>query len=188
MSTTDLDNDTGTSTGTDTGTHAGNPTGRSGRLSAATGRVRETAGAARGRAGEAYSAARERTSALYGSARERASSAYQNTREGAARAGRRTADEIDANPVGALVAGLAIGALAAALMPRTRREAETFGKLGSRINETAREAARAAREAGRGKLEELGLNADNAKQKLSEVASTTASAAAQRVKGSQPAQ
>ena len=177
MTTTNFDNDTGT-----------NGSGRTGRVSAATGRVRETAGAAKTRASEAYGSARERTSALYGSARERASGAFDSTREGAARAGRRTAEGIDANPAGALIAGLAIGALAAAFLPKTRRESEAFGKIGSRINETAREAARAAREAGRGKLDELGLNADNARQKLTEVASTTASAAAQRVKGSQQAQ
>ena len=177
MTTTNLDNDTGT-----------DGSGRTSRVSAATGRVREKAGAARTRASEAYSSARERTSALYGSARERASGALDTTREGAARAGRRTAEGIDSNPAGALIAGLAIGALAAALLPKTRRETETLGRFGSRINETAREAARAAREAGRSKLDELGLNADNAKQKISELASTSASAAAQRVKGSQQTQ
>jgi ElaB/YqjD/DUF883 family membrane-anchored ribosome-binding protein len=174
MTTTDLNNDTGT-----------DGSGRKGKVSAAAGaaaeKVREGTRAAgeklsdaRTRASDAYSSARERTGALYGTARERASSA-----------GRRTADTVTTNPAGALVAGLAIGALAAALLPKTRRETETFGKFGTRINETAREAARAAREAGRGKLDELGVNAENAKQKLSEVASTSASAAAQKVKGSQ---
>jgi hypothetical protein len=158
-------------------------TSEGGRLSAAASRVRDTATTARSRAGEAYGAARERTATAYGTARESAS-----------RATRKTADGIDSNPVGALVGGLAIGALLAAVLPRSRREQELLGDYGRRVTDTAREAARAAREAGTGKLDELGLNKDAAKQKLNELASnageavrTSAGAAAQTLKsGSQP--
>lgn len=122
-------------------------------------------------ASEAYNAARQRTTALYGSARERASSAYGSTRAGAARVGRRTADEIDANPFAAIAGGLALGALAAALLPRTRREDERLGPIGSRINDRARDAALAARDAGREKLDELGFSREAAREKLSEIAS-----------------
>ena len=140
---------------------------RSGKMSAATDRLRETAGSARAKAGDAY-----------GSARESAS-----------RAGERTAEQVDANPVAALIGGLALGALVAAVLPRTRREEEMLGDYGRRINERAREAARAARDAGTGKLDELGLNKDSARQKLNEIASsageaarTSAGAAAQTLK------
>jgi ElaB/YqjD/DUF883 family membrane-anchored ribosome-binding protein len=142
-------------------------------------------------ASEAYEAARLRTSALYDSARERALSAYESTRDGASRAGRRTADEIDANPVAALIGGLAIGAAVAALLPRSRHENRALGPLGSRINDTAREAALAARDAGREKLEELGLNREGIRQRLNEFTDTaseamrsSASAAAKKVKTS----
>ncbi|MDB5697602.1 MAG: hypothetical protein JWN69_406 [Alphaproteobacteria bacterium] len=127
-------------------------------IGAAAERVRQNAS-------DAYEAARQKTASLYGS-----------TRESAARAGRRTADEIDANPIAAVAGGLALGAIVAALLPRTRREQEVLGPLGSRITETAREAANAARDAGRGKLDELGLNREGARQKLGELASSAGEA------------
>lgn len=161
MPTTDLDRDTGSG---DAATGRDGEDGRPGKRASGTGKTRR-------RAGDALEAARDRTGALYGSARERASSAYESTREGAARARRRTAEQVDANPMAVLVGGLALGAIAAAFLPRTRRETEAFGGIGEQINERAREAARAAREAGREKLSELGLTREAARQKLSEVAS-----------------
>ncbi len=108
---------------------------------------------------QAYESARERTAAAYAAARERAGSAYET-------AGRRAGEGIESNPVAAVVGGLAIGAIVAALLPRTRREEEILGGAGRRLNETAREAARAAREAGKGQLDELGLSRDGLKSKI----------------------
>ena len=110
---------------------------------------------------QAYESARERTAAAYAAARERAGSAYET-------AGRRAGEGIDANPVAAVVGGLALGAVLAALLPRTRQEDEYLGTVGRRLNDGAREAARAAREAGRGQLDELGLNKDGLRSKLDE--------------------
>lgn len=139
------------------------------------GRVRETASSARNKASETYKSARERTSAAYGSARERAG-----------RASQRTSETLESNPMGALFGGLALGALMAALLPKTRREEEVLGPYGRRINDRAREAARAAKEAGVSKLDELGYNRENAKQKAQSLrgdAKEVASAAAQRLRG-----
>ena len=110
---------------------------------------------------QAYESARERTAAAYAAARERAGTAYES-------AGRRAGEGIDSNPVAAVVGGLAIGAIVAALLPRTRREDEMLGTAGRRVNEAAREAARAAREAGKTQLDELGLNRDGLKGKIDE--------------------
>ena len=163
-----------TETSTNSGTEGG------GRLSGATGRVRDTASAARTRASDAYSAARERTGAAYSSARE-----------GASRATQRTAAGINSNPEAAVLGGLALGVVLALVLPKTERESQALGQVGKRITDTAREAARAAREAGLGQLQEAGLTKEGAKQKLSDIASqasaaakTSASAAAQTVKGS----
>lgn len=111
--------------------------------------------AVRQSAADAYQAARERTSAAYAGARDRAETAR-----------RRAADGIDSNPLAAVAGGLALGALAAALLPKTRREEELFGDVGRRLGDTAREAARAAREAGREQIEELGLNKDGVRRRL----------------------
>ncbi|MEA3063615.1 MAG: hypothetical protein QOJ27_43 [Sphingomonadales bacterium] len=110
---------------------------------------------------QAFESARERTAAAYATARERAGSAYET-------AGRRAGEGIDSNPVAALVGGLAIGAIVAALLPRTSREDELLGSVGRKINDSAREAGRAAREAGRGQLDELGLSKDGLRSKLDE--------------------
>ena len=136
---------------------------------------RGRSGGARAKASDAYNAARERTSATFGSASERAG-----------RVAERTSESIDANPVIALVGGLALGAILGALLPKSRREDELLGDYGRKINDTAREAARAAREAGTSKLDELGYNKDNIKQKVQSLrsdAAEIASAAAQQVKG-----
>ena len=123
-----------------------------GRIANAAKRVREdvadTVGTAREKAGDAYLAARER-----------AHSAYDSTREG-----------VDARPGIALVGGIALGALIAAILPGTRREDQAFGKVGRRIRETAKQAANAAREEGVRKLDELGLNKETARQKLGDIA------------------
>ena len=172
MATTDLGDDT------DTDRAAGNGS-------------TEEPGGVRRSASEAYEAARLRSSALYDSARERALSAYESTRDGASRAGRRTAEGIDANPVAALIGGLAIGAAVAALLPRTRQENRALGPIGGRINDTAREAALAARDAGRDKLDELGLSREGIRQRLNDFTSgasdalrSSAGAAARKVKRS----
>lgn len=116
-------------------------------------------------AADAYETARQKTSALYGSARDRASGAVESTRNG-----------IDSNPAAALVGGLAIGALVAAILPRTQREAAVLGGVGKRLNQSALGAAEAAREAGREKLEEFGLTREGARQRFTEFTSSAGEA------------
>lgn len=157
-----------------TNSGAGSDAGRDqGRLSAAS-----------QRAADAYQSARERTSAAYSAARERAGSAYES-------AGRRASEGIDSNPLAAVAGGLALGAILGALLPRTEKEEQLLGPAGRRINDTAREAARAAREAGRQQLDELGLSKEGLRARLDELgdraagaARSTAGAAADRVKSS----
>ena len=110
---------------------------------------------------QAFESARERTASAYAAAREKAGSAYETV-------GRRAGEGVDSNPVAAVFGGLAVGAIVAALLPRTRREDEVLGTVGRKINASAREAAAAAREAGRGQLDELGLSKDGLRGKLDE--------------------
>lgn len=171
---------TTSTTETTTNSGSGNE-GTGGRFSGATRRAGDALGTARTRAGDAYSAARERTS-----------SAYETARQSASKAREKTAQGVDTFPEGAIIGGLALGALIAAVLPKSQRESEMFGTVGKRLTDTAKQAAQAAKEAGRSHLEEAGLSPDTARQKLSDIASTagqaartSASAAAQAVKGGQ---
>lgn len=101
-------------------------------------------GRQKSRAAEAYESTRARTTAAFAGVRERA-----------AGAGRRAGEEIETYPLAAIAGGLALGAVAAALLPRTEREAQLLGGVGTKINEAAREAARSAADAGRAQVEEI---------------------------------
>ena len=90
------------------------------------------------------------------SARERAIDAYDNARE-------RARDGIDGSPLLALGGGLALGALLAAILPRTRTEDRLLGDFGGRITGGARDAFDAAKDAGREKLAELNITREAGK-------------------------
>ena len=98
--------------------------------------------------------------------RQRAIEAYDGARESVTGAGRRATDGIDEAPLIALAAGLAAGALFAALLPRTESETRLFRPVGDRITDTARSAAAAAKEAGTSRLAELGLTREKGAETL----------------------
>lgn len=89
--------------------------------------------------------------------RQRAIEAYGNARDRVSSAGRRAGDSIEEAPLVVLAAGLAAGAAIAALLPRTRTEDKLLKPVTDRAKETARAAAQAAKDAGQGRLDELGL-------------------------------
>lgn len=153
--------------------------------------IKETAGNVSSAAKEKLATAKSTANEALTSARYRASDLADTAKQKAATARQRTSEGIDASPVAALIGGLALGALAAAVLPRTRKEDELLGSFGEKINDSARTAAQAAKEAGRGKLDEMGLNKDAAIDKAKELAQSAASvakesatAAASSVKGS----
>jgi hypothetical protein len=90
------------------------------------------------------------------SARERAIEAYENTRE-------RAREGVDGSPLVALGGGLALGALIAAVLPRTRAEDRFLGDFGGRLTGGARNAFDAAKDAGREKLAELNITREAGK-------------------------
>ena len=96
----------------------------------------------KGSAGAANSGVRERAIEAYDSARERAS------------------ESVTEAPLLVVGSGLALGALIAALVPRTRIEERYLSPLGNRISEGAKAAASAAKDAGREKLSELNITKD----------------------------
>jgi hypothetical protein len=109
--------------------------------------------------------------------RQRAIEAYDSALGSASAAGNRAGDVIGEAPLVALGAGIAVGALLAALLPTSRRERELLRPYGDRVTGAARDAADAARKAGSEKLRELGLTPDALADKASEAARVTAEAA-----------
>ncbi|HEV2816591.1 MAG TPA: hypothetical protein VGW40_05150 [Allosphingosinicella sp.] len=99
---------------------------------------------ARGRAAEALEAARERTSSAYEAARSRATDVT-----------RQASEQLAVYPVTAVIGGFALGALAAALLPRTDSEEKLLGKTARRLTGAAREAAQRGIDAGKTQIEEL---------------------------------
>ena len=104
----------------------------------------------------AQPSARERAAEAYDNARERAIEAYGSSRE-------RARENLDGSPLLALGGGLALGALIAALLPKTDTEERLLGGVGGRISDAARTAADAAKNAGREKLAELNITREAGK-------------------------
>lgn len=124
--------------------------------------------------------------------RQKAVEAYDSARDRVANAGRRAGDALDEAPLIALAGGLAAGALVGALLPRTQAESRMFGDMGAKLNDKARTAADAARQAGTDRLKELGLTPEagtdalrNIIQGASDAAKTSAQAAFGSVRGGQ---
>ena len=101
-------------------------------------------GAPKGRAASALEAARDRTASAYEAARTRASDATRKANE-----------QLSIYPLSAVVGGFLIGAVAAALIPRTERETKLMGKAGRKVAGAAKEAAQRGLDAGREQFDEL---------------------------------
>jgi len=137
---------------------AGDAGGHNGSPLNALGLTKNRLDQARGTVADAYATGRERASDAYAAAREKARSARQSASTG-----------LETNPMTALLGGLAAGAVIGALIPRTRREAKALGTVGEKLQGAAREAVGAAKEAGRGKMTELGLSQDHARSAFKSV-------------------
>lgn len=117
--------------------------------------------------------AREQTE----SARLAASEAIEQARSTAAAVGTRTSEGLNEAPLIALAGGLAAGILLGALLPRLAKERELLGPVGEKLAASSRTAAEAAREAGKAKLDELGLNRDSAGETIRNLLSGAGEAA-----------
>lgn len=101
---------------------------------------------------DAYASGRDKAVELLGTAKDRARTAGQST-----------VDSVDHNPLVAVLGGVALGVVIGALLPRTEREAKVLGSVGEKLQDIAKEAVGAARDAGKDKLDELGLSRDKAR-------------------------
>ncbi len=94
-----------------------------------------------------------------GSARQRAIEAYDGARE-------KAVDTLGEAPLIALAGGIAAGALIAALLPRTRTEAQLVRPTARRIRQSAKAAYLAAKDTGGDRLNELGLTREKGEQTI----------------------
>jgi len=113
------------------------------------------AGTNAGTTGTSERASRGRAADAYQSARERTYSAYETARDRAADVTRQATEQISVYPVGAVIGGLAIGALLGFLVPASRREKELLTPTGRRVTEAAREVAQRGVDAGKAQLDEI---------------------------------
>ena len=93
------------------------------------------------------------------SRRQRAIEAYGSARG-------RAGDALDEAPLIAIAAGIAAGAAIAALLPRSRTEDRLLKPVTNRARETAQSAYQAAKDAGRGRLDELGLTKERGQETI----------------------
>ena len=100
-------------------------------------------------------ASRNRAAEAYQTARERTYSAYEAARDRAADVTRQATEQISVYPVGAVIGGLAVGALLGFLLPGTRREQDLLAPTGRKITDAARTAAQRGMDAGKEQIDEL---------------------------------
>jgi len=105
--------------------------------------------------GNGIQGVREKAAEVFETARERTASAYETARERASSVTRQATEQMSVYPVAAVVGGFAIGALIAALLPRTDSEKRLLGTTGRRLTGAAREAAQRGIDAGKDQFEEI---------------------------------
>ena len=105
-----------------------------------------------------------------------ASRSVETSKALAKKAGDTTSQTIDKNPLAILAGGLVIGAIAAMLIPATKREQKMLGKAGKKFNKTAKRAVDAAKSAGKDKIDSLGLNQDSLRDQFRDLVSKASEA------------
>ncbi|MEQ7872770.1 hypothetical protein ABDK56_02020 [Sphingomonas sp. ASV193] len=119
-----------------------------------------TAATKRPTAAKASDEAKGAITGAYDSARDRALDAYDTAREKAAEAQVRLGEQLATTPLIALAGGLAVGALAGALLKRTKAEQALLGSAADRLTGAGKEAFAAAKKAGSDTLADLDITRD----------------------------
>lgn len=134
-------------------------------VSEMTSSLKDTAGMAR----EKLGAAADRAADARDRAGEKLNAAYSYSRDRGQELGGRLIDSVRENPVTAVIGGIALGVLAGALLPRlggrskAARAATAFDRYRARAVGTARDTLQVVG----GRLDELGVNRENARETLS---------------------
>lgn len=145
-------------------------------LKTATGAARESIVSASEKARGAGEAAKRSAAAAAEKSKAAAARSVESSKQLAKKASKASADGIDKNPLAIVAGGIAIGAIIGMLLPKTEREKKVLGKAGKAINETAKRAANAAKDAGRAKVDEVGLGTDAIRDQFRDLVSKASEA------------
>ncbi|AMO71561.1 DUF883 family protein [Sphingorhabdus sp. M41] len=110
---------------------------------------------------EKMSESKARAAALLGEGREKAVESVTATRDAAKKAVAKSEETLTNSPLAIVAGGAVLGILIGALLPKSKAEGKYVGGAGRKINETARTAYQAAKDASRDQIGELGLSNDN---------------------------
>ena len=136
--------------------------------------IKSAADSAKAKTTRSSAAARQKASEAFEKSKDAAAAGAEKSRVMARQAKEKTSDGIDKNPLAIVLGGIAIGAIVGALLPRTEREAKVLGKAGKKLNKKARKMAEAAKAAGVGQADMLGLNGEAVRVQFRELVSKAA--------------
>ncbi len=106
---------------------------------------------------EHMSASKQRAAELLSDGTERSIAV---TKETARKAVTKSEETVARSPLTVVAGGLALGALFAALLPRTKTETQIVGAAGRAVNDAAKKVIETAKEVGQEQAAELGLTPD----------------------------
>jgi ElaB/YqjD/DUF883 family membrane-anchored ribosome-binding protein len=128
--------------------------------------AKDTLSAARSKASASQDKARQQATKALDKSKALASTSIKNTKKVASEAAAKTEQALDANPLMAVMGGLALGLIAGALLPRTKSEEKLLGGSSKKLKKKAQKVADAAKAAGKEKVDSLGLNTDLVKDQF----------------------
>ncbi|MEJ6593567.1 hypothetical protein [Parasphingorhabdus sp.] len=110
---------------------------------------------------EKMSESKARAAAMLGEGREKAAESIAATKDAAKKAVAKSEETISNSPLAIVAGGAALGVLIGMLLPKSKTEEKYVGGAGRKVNETAKTAYQAAKDASRDQIGELGLSNDN---------------------------
>lgn len=145
-------------------------------LKTATESARESIAHAGEKAREASTAAKRSATAAAEKSKAVAARSVESSKQLAKKAGKASSEGVEKNPLAIVAGGIAIGAIIGMLLPKTEREKKVLGKAGKTINETAKRAASAAKDAGKAKVSEVGLSSEAMRDQFRDLVSKASEA------------
>jgi ElaB/YqjD/DUF883 family membrane-anchored ribosome-binding protein len=136
---------------------------------------------------EKMSESKARAAALLGEGREKAAVQVAASRTAAKKAVAKSEETIANSPLTIVAAGAALGVLIGALLPKSKTEGKYVSGAGRKINETAKTAYQAAKDASRDQISEMGLSNDNMRDQFKDMFGKAIGAAKTAISAAQSA-